>query len=337
MRYVSLCSGVEASTVAWLNLGWTPLAFAEIDPFASAVLAHRFPNVPNLGDISEIDWRKFHERFGSIDVLFASTPCQSFSIAGNRLGLKGESGLMFEFVRAVRELVEASCGTGPRYVVWENVPGCLSSGPKGAKGEDFRCLLDSLDGCGYGVSWRIFDSQFARIPDGQAAGFRGPVPQRRRRVYLVGSLGTDGSGEILFERSCLRRDNPTSKKAREALAEDIGAGVGMCNSQREVLSVSTANTGANGSNVNTDGAAYTLDGTNCNAICIESAQSRATQCHGFFPTLNASHEQPYVVIDRAAFNQGENAAYPPHIEESNLMDTLVARGPHAVCYQMVTK
>lgn len=113
MRYVSLCSGVEATTVAWSKLGWTPLAFAEIDPFACAVLAHRYPDVPNLGDISGIDWKEFHERHGIIDVLFASTPCQSFSIAGNRLGLDGESGLMLEFVRAVRELVTVSGGGEP--------------------------------------------------------------------------------------------------------------------------------------------------------------------------------------------------------------------------------
>ena len=110
MRYVSLFSGVEAATVAWSKLGWQPLAFAEVDEFPSAVLAHRFPDVPNLGDVCNIDWKEFHERNGAIDVLIGGSPCQSFSIAGGRAGLQGESRLMFEYIRAVRELVRASGG-----------------------------------------------------------------------------------------------------------------------------------------------------------------------------------------------------------------------------------
>lgn len=301
MRYVSLCSGIEATTVAWQKLGWVPLAFSEIDPYACAVLAHRFPDVPNLGDMSKIDWRQFYEKHGIIDVLFASTPCQSFSIAGNRLGLDGESGLMLEFVRAVRDLVDASGGQSPRYVVWENVPGALSSGPRGSKGSDFRCLLQALDECGFGVSWRVLDSQFARIPDGQAGGFRGPVAQRRRRVYLVGVLGTDGSGEILFERTCLQGNHPKGREARQILAAD------PCDV-------------AAGGNREGDG-----------VMCLASVRHRSPIDDGISGTLDAGHEQPIVVLDRASFNQGENAQYQPHIEQTGLMDTLVARGPHAVC------
>lgn len=227
MRYVSLFSGVEAASAAWSRLGWEPLAFAEVDEFPSAVLACRFPSVPNLGDVCKVDWRKFHERHGAVDVLIGGSPCQSFSIAGNRTGLEGASGLMWQFCRAIRELVDASGGGSPRYVLWENVPGALSSGPKGQKGEDFGCLLRELEKCGYGLAWRVLDSQFARVPDGSTAGFAGPVPQRRRRVFLVGSLGSDGAGEILFERSCLRGDHPKGGKAREALARDSESGAGM--------------------------------------------------------------------------------------------------------------
>lgn len=153
--------------------------------------------------------------------------CQSFSIAGSRTGLEGASGLMWQFCRAIRELVEASGGGGPRYVLWENVPGALSSGPKGQKGEDFGCLLRELEKCGYGLAWRVLDSQFARVPDGSPHGFAGPVPQRRRRVFLVGSLGTDGAGDILFERTCLRGNHPKGREAREALARDSAQGSGM--------------------------------------------------------------------------------------------------------------
>ena len=149
--------------------------------------------------------------------------CQSFSIAGGREGLKGESRLMFEYVRAVRDLVRASGGASPRYIVWENVPGCLSSN----KGRDFACLLDELEECGYFVAWRTLDSQFARVFDRASGRFRGPVPQRRRRVYLVGSLGGPSACEILFERQSLLGDHPKGREAREALAEHLEGGAGM--------------------------------------------------------------------------------------------------------------
>ena len=101
MRYISLFSGIEAATVAWEPLGWEPVAFCEIDEFPSAVLEYRFPNVPNLGDITKVDWSDY---VGSADVIVGGSPCQSFSVAGKREGLKGESGLMFEYIRAVREV-----------------------------------------------------------------------------------------------------------------------------------------------------------------------------------------------------------------------------------------
>lgn len=226
MRYVSLFSGVEAATVAWSKLGWQPLAFAEVDPFPCAVLAHRFPDIPNLGDVCEIDWEEFYGRHGAIDVLIGGSPCQSFSIAGGRDGLEGESRLMFEYIRAVRDLVRVSEGRSPRYIVWENVPGCLSSN----RGKDFECLLDELDECGYFLEWRTLDSQFARVFDRGSGRFRGPVPQRRRRVYLVGSLGGPSAANILIERTSLRGDHPKGRAAREALAEHLEgcAGVGDC-------------------------------------------------------------------------------------------------------------
>lgn len=117
MKYISLFSGIEAATVAWEQLGWEPLAFSEIDPFPSAVLQHHYPNVPNLGDITKIDWRPY---VGAADIVVGGSPCQSFSVAGKREGLAGASGLMFEYIRAVREL-------RPRWFVWENVPGAFTS------------------------------------------------------------------------------------------------------------------------------------------------------------------------------------------------------------------
>lgn len=204
MRYVSIFSGVEAATLAWEPLGWEPLAFAEVDRFPSAVLAERWPDVPNLGDVTEVDWVEKFGGPGSVDLVVGGSPCQSFSVAGRREGLDGASGLMWEWVRCVRELL-------PRWVVWENVPGALSSG----HGEDFGCLLRSLDDIGYGVVWRVLDAQFFG------------VAQRRRRVFLVGHLGAEPPVEVLFEPDGLRRDYPTSREKREALAARAGRGAAV--------------------------------------------------------------------------------------------------------------
>lgn len=129
-RYVSIFSGVEAATLAWEPLGWEPVAFSEIEPFPCAVLANRWPDVPNLGDITKIDWKE--EIDGAIDLVVGGSPCQSFSVAGKREGLKGASGLMFEYIRCVQEL-------RPRWFLWENVPGALTS-------EDGGGLSDSCSG-----------------------------------------------------------------------------------------------------------------------------------------------------------------------------------------------
>ena len=211
MRYISIFSGIEAASVAWEPLGWEPVAFAEIEKFPSAVLAERFPSVPNLGDVTEVDWGKVIEEHGSVDVLVGGSPCQSFSIAGNRDGLDGASGLMWEYVRAVQEI-------RPRWIVWENVPGALSSGPGKGKGkqsgEDFGCLLRSLDELGYGLAWRVLDAQFFG------------VAQRRRRVFLVGHLGAEPPVEVLFESDGLRWDFESGRETREILARAARIDVG---------------------------------------------------------------------------------------------------------------
>lgn len=211
MRYLSLFSGIEAASVAWEPLGWEPVAFCEVDEFPSAVLAYRWPDVPNLGDITKVDWSDFNERYGAVDVIVGGSPCQSFSVAGKREGLSGESGLMFEYIRAVREV-------RPRWFVWENVPGALSS----EKGAAFGELLTEMDGLGYGLAWRVLDAQFARVPmwdgDGSLTGWFGPVAQRRRRVFLVGSLGDQRAAEVLFESDSLRWDHPSSREKRQELA-----------------------------------------------------------------------------------------------------------------------
>ena len=201
MRYLSLFSGIEAASVACEGMGWEALAFAEIDPFPSAVLAERFPNVPNLGDVTKVNWRSFVKKCGRPDLVVGGSPCQSFSIAGTRTGLEGASGLMWEYVRAVREV-------RPEWVLWENVPGALSS----SNGEDFRCLLEALDALGYGLAWRVLDAQFFG------------VAQRRERVFLVGRLGSRPPVEVLFEPEGVRWDPKPSREKRKELAAAAGRG-----------------------------------------------------------------------------------------------------------------
>lgn len=197
MKYVSLFSGIEAATVAWEPLGWEPLCFAEIDTFPSAVLAERYPNVPNLGDVTEVNWRSFVKKCGMPNLVVGGSPCQSFSIAGKREGLQGESGLMFEYIRAVREI-------RPRWFLWENVPGALSS----ENGEAFRQLLSEMDKLGYGLAWRILDAQFFG------------VAQRRRRLFLVGHLGACPPVGVLIEPESMRGDLESSAEKRTGLAEE---------------------------------------------------------------------------------------------------------------------
>lgn len=202
MRYYSIFSGIEAASVAWGPLGWTPLLFSEIDEFPSAVLRHRFPNVPNLGDITKIDWREAVRAFGRPDVVVGGSPCQSFSIAGDRTGLDGASGLMWEYVRCIREVM-------PDWLLWENVPGALSS----SHGEDFRCLLEALDALGYGLAWRVLDAQFFG------------VAQRRERVFVVGRLGDPAPpAEVLFEPESLSWGSRSSREKRQELAAGAGFG-----------------------------------------------------------------------------------------------------------------
>ena len=183
MRFGSVCSGVEAASLAWEQLGWQPAFFSEIEKFPSAVLQHHYPNVPNLGDMTSADFADRCADQGPIDLLVGGTPCQSFSVAGLRGGLDDERGnLALEFCRLADRLA-------PRWIVWENVPGVLSSGG----GRDFGSIVGAMVELGYNVAWRILDAQ------------NFGVPQRRRRVFLVGHLGAErrGAAAVLFERESL--------------------------------------------------------------------------------------------------------------------------------------
>jgi DNA (cytosine-5)-methyltransferase 1 len=204
MKYLSVCSGIEAASKAWEPIGWEPVAFSEIEPFPSAVLKHHWPKVPNLGDMSK--YEQWNIQSGSVDLLVGGTPCQSFSVAGLRQGLKDPRGNLMLTYLAIAERLK------PRWLVWENVPGVLSSNG----GKDFGSFLGALGELGY-VDWAY------RILDAQWFG----VAQRRRRVFVVAHLG-EGSlaAKVLFESESVRRDTPPSREARQGVATNVKAGVG---------------------------------------------------------------------------------------------------------------
>ena len=204
MKYGSCFSGIEAASVAWHPLGWEGQWFSEIEPFPSAVLAHRFPNVPNLGDITQIHNDERFEK-STIDLLVGGSPCQSFSVAGLRKGLSDPRGnLMLTFLSVAER-------KKPRWIVWENVPGVLSSNG----GRDFASFLTALAELGYGFSYRVLDAQYFG------------VAQRRRRVFVVGYLGDwRPTAAVLFESHSLQGNPKPSRKKREEATAGSEGGIG---------------------------------------------------------------------------------------------------------------
>lgn len=199
MKYLSVCSGIEAATCAWHQLGWTPFAFSEIEPFPSDVLAHHYPTVPNLGDMTKFkEWPD-----AAIDLLVGGTPCQSFSVAGLRKGLDDPRGNLMLTYCAIAAKYR------PKWLVWENVPGVLSSNG----GRDFGTFLGMLGQLGYGFAYAVRDAQYFG------------VAQRRRRVFVVGCLGDwRRAAAVLFERHSLSGHPAPSREARETIAGTITKG-----------------------------------------------------------------------------------------------------------------
>lgn len=200
MRYLSVCSGIEAATVAWHPLGWEPAAFSEIEAFPRAVLQHHYPEVPLHSDFTTIG----ADDYGAIDLLVGGTPCQSFSIAGLRGGLDDDRGnLALEFLRLADR-------KRPRWLVWENVPGVLSID----EGRAFGSILGGMGELGYGFAYRILDAQHFG------------VPQRRRRVFVVGYLGDwRRAAAVLFERHSLSGHSAPRREAREGFARRTAFGI----------------------------------------------------------------------------------------------------------------
>jgi len=276
IKYLSVCSGMEAASVAWHPLGWEPVGFSEIEPFPSEILKQRFPNTPNYGDLTK--YPEWPIQPGTVDVLVGGTPCQSYSVAGKRAGLNDPRGqLMLSFLDLAAKLQ-------PKWIIWENVPGVLSSNG----GRDFGSFVGALGQLGYGFAYRVLDAQFFG------------VPQRRRRVFVVANLGGWRScAEVLSLAEGMRGNLASGGKKRKGVAADAGASVEAGSLPKTV-------------------------GT----LCADTHPGAYSGQDAYTGRLIPS-PKPFV-IDSAAFNQGENDQYEPHIEQTNTMDTIVSRGPHAV-------
>ena len=232
MKYASVCSGVEAASLAWMPLGWEAAWFSEIEPFPCAVLKERFPKVPNLGDMTKIKVENLpngDQRFtngdgadvivpGGVDLLVGGTPCQGFSVAGKQGGLEDDrSVLCLTFCELLKSM-------RPRWFVWENVPGVFSTGG----GEDFKAFIRTLDEIGYCCAWRVLDAQYVRVD-----GYPRAVPQRRRRVFVVGHFGGwEYPAEVLFEPHSLFGNTPPCRANGKGTTADAQRSVGNASTVR---------------------------------------------------------------------------------------------------------
>lgn len=258
MIYGSICSGIEAATVAWETLGWKAAWFSEIEAFPSAVLAERWPEVVNLGDMTKIAAAVRAGDVQAPDVMVGGTPCQAFSIAGLRNGLSDARGqLTLSYVELANAIDDKRIERGEEEAifVWENVPGVLTSHDNA-----FGCFLAGLagescelepsggkwthSGCVYGpqrtIAWIVKDAQYFG------------VAQRRKRVFVVASArkGFD-PGQVLFESEGVRRDTPPSREPQTAVAALTARGVGTCGADDNqaqaghLLAFGGGNTGGN--------------------------------------------------------------------------------------------
>ena len=325
MRYGSVCSGVEAATLAWEPLGWMPAFFAEVEPFPCAVLMQKFGatkpkcvlvpdeadsekerkqrelwktqidkfpdggDIPNLGDFTKINKDDYD---GEIDLLVGGFPCQAFSVAGLRKGFDDPRGNL------ALKFAELAFGTRARWILGENVPGLLSHD----KGKSFAALLSALCGWevkipvlrkkkngnivrgwknsgivtpadgGYGLAWRTLDAQFVRVD-----GYPRAVPQRRRRLFLVGYLGRwERAAAVLFDEESLRGNTPPERKAGAGIARSVTASTGGVSGKEQQHTFVKEN------------------GQPLNALCVAHGQGNAEVLNEKSPTLNCNHEAPIV-------------------------------------------
>lgn len=360
----SLFDGIGGFPLCAALSGITPLWAAEIEPACIAVTKQHFPDMLHFGNISLINGAEIPP----VDIITFGSPCQDVSVAGKRAGIKHEdngddettrSGLFFEAIRIIYEMRRATNGKYPTFIVWENVPGAFNS----HNGNDFRTVLEEITktdipmpasgkwanagvvrGGAICAAWRLFDAQYWG------------VPQRRKRIYLVGSFGSNCAEEILFKRDSVRRYLAPRGTQGQAASRDIGTGVTGCNYIFDCRGNGDGITAAgfNGQNSisaagvelqseqtptlttkkNTD-VVYALQGK-----AIGRKDKNAPNGNGVDEdisfTLNATDQRAVVyALDRASFNQGVNAKYDFEITDSGINSTIVAKGPSAVAYEAI--
>jgi len=288
LKYFSVCSGIEAASVAWEPLNWEPAGFSEIEPFPCAVLAHRFPNVKNYGDMTKYkEWNDV----GQFDVLVGGTPCQSFSVAGLRKGLSDPRGNLMLVYGAMADHFK------PSWIVWENVPGVLSSNG----GRDFGAFLGMLGELGYGFAYRVLDAQYYG------------VAQRRRRVFVVGYLGDwRRAAAVLFESEGLLGNPTPSREAGKGIAGTLSART------------------SGGGGLGTDMGGGQREPCIFTPVVMATGQGNAEITEGHAPTLNCNHEAPILAlagntIGREPENGGNGCGY-----QENVSYTLTKTDQHGI-------
>ena len=310
MKYGSVCSGVEAATVAWHDLGFEPQWFSEVDAFPSAVLQHHYPTIPNHGDMTKFkEWNTDEQ---TIDLLVGGTPCQSFSVAGLRQGLEDPRGNLMLTYLAMADKFK------PKWLVWENVPGVLSSNG----GRDFGTFIGALGKIGYGFSWRILDAQYFG------------VPQRRRRVFVVGCLGDwRSAASVLFESESLSGHPAPSREKRQRVAPTVGTGPPCSrtgNSRVEADAIVTSDVNVSAFQQNTRDEVRYINGDGCiaGALSASSGAKQTNYIHTQSGVQAVTYALPGNWIGRKPENGGNQVE--PFVE---LSPCQTATDVHAVAYE----
>ena len=371
----SLFDGIGGFPLAAVLSGVTPLWAAEIEPFCIAVAKERFPDMQHLGSVTDISGADVPP----VDIITFGSPCQDLSVAGQRAGLDGaRSGLFKEAIRIIYEMRNATNGKYPKYIVWENVPGAFSSN----KGNDFKTVLEEITKIdipipssgkwsnagvvrsnGITAAWRLFDAQYWG------------VPQRRKRIYLIGSFGSDSAVEILFKRDSVRRYLATRGTEEKEITARPRNSVETANRVFDARGngggdISPTITGDHCSRINDyapivlENSAGFLDRAPAEAYSIGYEKEKApTLRAGMIPSviysagfngqnsvtaagvdymeektppiIKSKHTAVVYALDRASFNQGINAQYDFEITDSGINSTIVAKGPSAVAYNML--
>lgn len=316
----SVCSGIEAASVAWHPLGWRAAFLSDIEAFPRALLRHHYPDVPLRGDFTEIQAGE-HEPIG---LLVGGTPCQSFSIAGLRGGMDDDRGnLALEYLRLADRL-------RPRWLVWENVPGVLSSNG----GRDFGSILGGMGELGYGVAYRVLDAQYVRTHDHPRA-----VPQRRRRVFVVGYFGDwRRAAAVLFERHSLSGHPAPRRETRKDVAPTISArptGGGELGTDFDLDGGLIASTGDTAHCLNAGGMGrqdYETETMVVQPICFSAKDHGADAMSDLSPTLRAgghskSHANagvmPAIAFSIMPMNSGKDFKG----RETDIAQPVMAAGP----------